>query len=100
RQFPKSFRTSATLRCSGSERLKHAIEAGIELACDRLNQEKSYLDTATIWSALAKRSGDGALAPRACLTTVKAVSRFACHRTPHIPHTTNSVWWRNALGQR
>src|SRR4029077_11030312 len=32
-----------------------------------------------------------ALAPRACLATLKAVSRSACHRTPHIPHTTNWV---------
>jgi hypothetical protein len=50
-----------------------------------------HFDTATIWSAPAERSGDGALAPRACLATLKAVSRSACHRTPYIPHTTNWV---------
>ena len=49
-----------------------------------------HRDTANIWSAPAERSGDGALAP-ACLATLKAVSRSACHRTPYIPHTTNWV---------
>src|SRR6266481_4822847 len=56
-----------------------------------LRLTRVHLDTATIWSAPAERSGDGALAPRACLATLKAVSRSACHRTPHIPHTTNWV---------
>src|SRR6266850_1680325 len=53
-----------------------------------------HLDTATIWSAPAERSGDGALAPRACLATLKAVSPESfrgCHRTPYFPHTTNWV---------
>jgi hypothetical protein len=52
-----------------------------------------HLDTATIWSAPAERSGDGAVAP-ACLATLKAVSPESfrgCHRTPYIPHTTNWV---------
>src|SRR6267142_2994440 len=53
-----------------------------------------HLDTATIWSTPAERSGDGALAPHACLATLKAVSPESfrgCHRTPYIPHTTNWV---------
>src|SRR6266481_4283666 len=50
-----------------------------------------HVDTATIWSAPTERSGDGALGPRACLATLKAVSRSACHRTPYIPHTRNWV---------
>src|SRR5712664_334267 len=52
------------------------------------------LETATIWSAPAERSVDGALAPGACLATLEAVSPESfrgCHRTPHIPHTTNWV---------
>src|SRR6266480_3749506 len=37
-----------------------------------------------IWSAPAKRSGDGALdLRRSFLTQSKAVSRYACHRTPN-----------------
>jgi len=57
----------------------------------KVDHEGVHLNSATIWSAPAERSGDGALAPRACLATLKAVSRSACHRTPHIPHTTNWV---------
>src|SRR5258705_13709630 len=58
----------------------------------RAKTGREHLDTATIWSAPAKRSGDGALAPRACLAALKAVSPESfrgCHRTPYIPHTTN-----------
>jgi hypothetical protein len=44
-----------------------------------------------LWSAPTERSGDGAFTPRACLATLKAVSRSACHRTPHIPHTHNEL---------
>src|SRR6266850_215880 len=39
------------------------------------NNGRVHIDTATIWSAPAERSGDGALAPGACLATLKAVSR-------------------------
>jgi hypothetical protein len=39
----------------------------------------------TVWSAPAERSGDGALAHQARSVSTKAVSRFACHRTPHVP---------------
>jgi prepilin-type processing-associated H-X9-DG protein/prepilin-type N-terminal cleavage/methylation domain-containing protein len=37
-----------------------------------------------LWSAPAERSGDGALAHPARFANTKAVSRFACHRTPHV----------------
>jgi hypothetical protein len=57
----------------------------------KVDHEGVSLDTATLWSAPTERSGEGALARRACLATLKAVSRSACHRTPHIPHTTNRV---------
>src|SRR6266481_8110106 len=53
-----------------------------------------HLDSAAIWSAPAERSGDGALAPRACLASLKAVSPESfrgCHPTPYIPRTTNWV---------
>jgi hypothetical protein len=56
-----------------------------------VGHEGVHLDIATLWSAPAERSGDGALAPRACLATHKAVSRSACHRTPYIPHTMNGA---------
>ena len=46
----------------------------------KVDHEGVHLNTATIWSAPAERSGDGALAPRACLATLKGVSRSACHR--------------------
>jgi hypothetical protein len=57
----------------------------------KVDHEGVSLNTATLWSAPAERSGDGALAPRPCQATLKAVSRSACHRTSHIPHTTNRV---------
>ena len=40
-------------------------------------------------SFLEERSGDGALAHPARSHNTKAVSRFACHRTPHL-RTTNA----------
>ena len=39
---------------------------------------------AAIWSAPAERSGDGALAHPTRPAITKAVSRFACHRTPYV----------------
>jgi len=47
---------------------------------------REHLITAILWSAPAERSGDGALAYLA-RSLAKAVSRFACHRTPHVRTT-------------
>jgi hypothetical protein len=43
---------------------------------------REHLESATLWSAPAKRSGDGAFVQYATPTWSTAVSRFACHRTP------------------
>ena len=76
--------------CSQSEADHYGRKRRVENAQQTDYVDGVHLDTATIWSAPAERSGDGALAP-ACLATLKAVSRSACHRTPYIPHTTNWV---------
>jgi len=44
---------------------------------------RAHLGSTTIWSAPAERSGDGALALCNTPAEAKAVSRFACHRTPY-----------------
>src|SRR5712692_9071905 len=47
-------------------------------------------EVAELWSAPAERSGDGALitASLAQSGESKAVSRYACHRTPNLPRVT------------
>src|SRR5712671_4042552 len=57
----------------------------------RSNRPREHLITAILWSAPAERSGDGALAYPARSPDTKAVSRFACHRTPHVRTTKVSV---------
>jgi len=54
------------------------------------------VDTAIFWSALAERSGDGAFGRRGRSTgpqvaRAKAVSRFACHRTPNASRPRHRV---------
>jgi hypothetical protein len=52
---------------------------------------RARLVAATLWSAPAERSGDGALAHPARSPNAKPVSRFACHRTPHLRTINVSV---------
>jgi hypothetical protein len=49
-----------------------------------------HLITATVWSAPAERSGDGAFV-YSTPTESKAVSRFACHRAPNLAHEFHLV---------
>src|SRR5882672_7065648 len=68
-------------------RTPHVRTTKVSVAVSRCSRRREHLITAILWSAPAERSGDGALAYLVRSPDTKAVSRFACHRTPHVRTT-------------
>ena len=63
--------------------MKDGMRMGKEILKCAGRPTSAHLASTTIWSAPAERSGDGALAHSSRSASTKAVSRFACHRTPY-----------------